>query len=262
MVDVEIWEGDASLYFLETTPLLRQFLPPKQPVFLSYEAAEIKDTCNVTTETTNSTPTFSQRSSSEESLDDSHMTEHAIPPMQDNIVIAHATYWKLLRTNRPYLFYIISYFLDRIGEWFTYVATNAISHASSHSNTAVAAIIAIRTIPNIVFSSVGGGLADSTDRRDIMIFLNITGMFVALLYLPAYHFKSLPLIYIVAFIQASVAAIYDPVRRSIIPLLVPEEDYLQKATTMSEIAFATMASVGATLGGITASTFGVSVCSG
>jgi MFS family permease len=208
-------------------------------------------------------PTITQQSSSEESLDDFHMTEQAIPPMQDSIVPSHATYWKLLRTNRPFLFYIISYFLDRIGEWFTYVATiNAIIHASSHSNTAVAAIIAIRTIPNIVFSSIGGGLADSTDRRVTMISLNIIGMLVSLLYLPAYHFRSLPLIYVVAFIQASVAAIYDPVRRSIIPLLVPQQDYLQKATTMSEIAFATMASAGATFGGITASTFGVSVCSG
>jgi MFS family permease len=74
--------------------------------------------------------------------------------------------------------------------------------------------------------------------------------------------KSLVLIYLVAFIQATVAAIYDPVRRAIIPLLVPQEEYLQKATTISEIAYATMASAGATFGGVVASEFGVSACFG
>jgi Na+/melibiose symporter-like transporter len=186
-----------------------------------------------------------------------------VEPPRENIEHSNVTYWKLLSNNRPYLLYIMSYFLDRVGEWFTYVATiNAITHISSNSNTAVAAVVAIRTIPNIFFCSVGGGLADATDRRVTMISLNLVGVLVALLYLPAYHSNSLFMIYLVTFIQASVAAIYDPVRRSIIPLLVPQEEYLQKATTISEIAFATMASAGATFGGIVASEFGVSACSG
>ncbi len=187
----------------------------------------------------------------------------ATPPQDSNIEASNATYWKLLRYNRPYLLYIMSYLLDRIGEWFTYVATiNAITHICPNSNTAVAAIIAIRTVPNIIFASVGGGLADATDRRITMISLNLIGMLIVLLYLPAYHLKSLFMIYLVAFIQSTAAAIYDPVRRAIIPLLVPQEEYLQKATTISEIAYATMASTGATFGGVVASEFGVSACFG
>jgi hypothetical protein len=46
--------------------------------------------------------------------------------------------------------------------------------------------------------------------------------------------------------------------RAIIPLLAPQEEYLQKATTISKIACATMASAGATFGGVVASEFGVS----
>lgn len=251
---------------METSPLLGNFLPLERVAHSSsvkYEYTNLKGLCN---DGTGILPTCSQEASSENSMDGTRVIEErlsALPHGNHHIEPSDATYWKLLRNNRPYLLYIMSYFLDRVGEWFTYVATiNAITHICPNSNTAIAAIIAIRTIPNILFASVGGGLADATDRRISMISLNLMGMFVVLLYLPAYHLKSSFLIYLVAFIQATVAAIYDPVRRAIIPLLVPQEEYLQKATTISEIAYATMASAGATFGGVVASEFGVSACFG
>jgi predicted MFS family arabinose efflux permease len=250
---------------METSPLLGQFLPQERAAHSSlvkYESSKLKSLCN---DGTDFLPTSSQEASSENSINGTRVTEERLCalPQGNYMEPSDATYWKLLRNNRPYLLYITSYFLDRVGEWFTYVATiNAITHICPNSNTAIAAIIAIRTIPNIMFASIGGGLADATDRRISMISLNLVGMLIVLLYLPAYHLKSSFLIYLVAFIQATVAAIYDPVRRAIIPLLVPQEEYLQKATTISEIAYATMASAGATFGGVVASEFGVSACFG
>ena len=172
-----------------------------------------------------------------------------------------ATYWKLMRYNRPFALYILSYFSAHVGEWFTYVAAiTAVEHISPDSQTAVSVLVAIRMVPNIIFSSIGGALADSVDRRVAMIALDIIGMFVVLLYLPVLHFRSLPMLYFVVFVQATVAAIYDPIRQAIVPLLVPQEEYLKKATTLAGLAWSLMAAVGASLGGIVASLFGLSVC--
>ena len=174
-----------------------------------------------------------------------------------------ATYWALFHGNRPYSLYIASYFCARAGEWFTYVAMiTAIRHICPDSNTAVAGLVAVKMVPNIVFASIGGVLADTMDRRVAMIILDIIGMLVVLLYIPVYHLKSLPLLYLVAFIQATVASIYDTVRRAIVPLLVPQEEYLQKATTMSGIVYSLMAAFGSSLGGIVASKYGVTTCFG
>ena len=137
----------------------------------------------------------------------------------------------------------------------------AIRHICPDSNTAVAGLVAIRTVPNIVFASIGGVLADTMDRRVAMIILDIIGMLVVLLYIPVYHLKSLPVLYLMAFIQATVASIYDPVRRAIVPLLVTQEDYLQKATLLSGLAYSLMAAFGS-LGGIVASKYGVTSCFG
>jgi len=182
---------------------------------------------------------------------------------QEEFERSDATYWKLLIHNRPYCLHIVSFFCARAGEWFTYVATiSAIRHICPDSNTAVAGLVAIRTVPNIVFASIGGVLADTMDRRVAMIILDITGMLVVLLYIPVYHLKSLPMLYLVAFIQAIVASIYDPVRRAIVPLLVTQEDYLQKATLLSGLAYSLMAAFGSSLGGIVASKYGVTSCFG
>jgi MFS family permease len=70
------------------------------------------------------------------------------------------------------------------------------------------------------------------------------------------------MLYLVAFIQATVASIYDPVRRAIVPLLVTQEDYLQKATLLSGLAYSLMAAFGSSLGGIVASKYGVTSCFG
>jgi len=169
-----------------------------------------------------------------------------------------ATYWKLFWNNIPFTLYILSYFSAHAGEWFTYVAQlTAVKHISSESQTSVSILVAIRTVPNVLFASFGGALADAMDRRVAMIALDVMGMFVVLLYLPILHYESLASLYIVAFVQATVAAIYDPLRQSIVPLLVPEADYLKKATTITGMAWSVMAAVGASLGGIVVSSFGM-----
>mmetsp|Transcript_55803 Transcript_55803/g.67271 ORF Transcript_55803/g.67271 Transcript_55803/m.67271 type:complete len:141 (+) Transcript_55803:328-750(+) len=139
----------------------------------------------------------------------------------------------LFRYNLPFTLYTLSYFCAHAGEWFTYVAQLTAVHQLCHgSKIAISALVVIRMAPNILFASIGGVVADLMDRRVSMIMLDIAGIFVVLLYLPVLRYTSVTLIYAASFIQAILAAIYNPIRLQMIPLLVPKRRYLIKATTI------------------------------
>lgn len=176
-----------------------------------------------------------------------------------------ATYIGLIRSNKPYRLFLASYIVARAGDWFNYVACIAaieeiLGPRSESSMTAVSLLVIIRLLPYVLFSSVGGVLADSKDRRKCMIILDCLGSMVVLLYLAACRIKSIPLIYLIAFVQESIAALYEPNNTAIVPLLVKNEDFLKKAMTLSNLAWSLMAAVGASLGGFAVSVLGFEAC--
>ena len=95
--------------------------------------------------------------------------------------------------------------------WFTYVASlSAIEqiHASHNttSRTSISILVSLRLLPSALFTSVGGVLADSYDRRTILWILDLLGSLVALLFLLAYHLKSIAAFYVATALQMTVAA--------------------------------------------------------
>jgi Na+/melibiose symporter-like transporter len=178
-----------------------------------------------------------------------------------------ATFIGLLRRNRPFRLYLLSYIITHTGEWLTYIASitvieSLLGNADATSRTAIGILVVVRLIPNVVLMSIGGTLADSRDRRESMIVLDIIGALVVLLFMVAFRCKSIVGIYLVTFIQQCVAAVYEPCRSSIIPLLVTREDYLKKATTLASMSWSLMAAVGSSLGGVAVTSLGVQACFG
>ena len=176
-----------------------------------------------------------------------------------------ATYFKLLCRNRPFRLYITSYVITHTGEFLTYIASIALteellSTAGTTSRTTISILVVVRLLPNVLLSVLGGILADGRDRRESMILLDILGAISPLLFLVAMHFQSIPLIFAVTFIQQCIAGLYEPCRSAIIPLLVPEEDYLKKATTLAGLAWSIFTAVGSSLGGFVLTWFGFKAC--
>jgi hypothetical protein len=95
-----------------------------------------------------------------------------------------------------------------------------------------------------------------------MIGFDILGAAVALSFIMAQYLERPELIYLSTFLQQSCAGLYEPCRSAIVPQLVREGPYLQKATTLSGIAWSTMAAVGSSLGGLLVASLGVSTCFG
>jgi MFS family permease len=197
------------------------------------------------------------------SVSDASGQSESNAPGQDNE--DNATYWGLLSTNREYRLLLSSYLITHCGEWLTYIASidfieSQMQKSSTASRTAISILVAARLLPNVLLSLFGGTLADSYDRRKSMIFLDVCGAICALLFVVAYQLESINLIYLMTFLQESIAGLYQPCSGSIIPLMVTNESALQKATTLSGVAWSAMAAFGSAAGGFLVAAFGSRNC--
>ena len=159
----------------------------------------------------------------------------------------------------------LTFVLNGCIRWFTYVASielleRLLGSKSKTSRRYVSLLVVCRLLPNLVLIPFGGVLADARDRRKSMIVLDAVGAIAPFFYLLASYFKSIEIIYMVTLLQASIAALYEPCRTSIIPLMVKEDEYMKKATTLAGLAWSVMAAIGAGLGGYMLGIIGVNAC--
>ncbi len=116
-----------------------------------------------------------------------------------------------------------------------------------------------RILPVIVFSLIGGAVADIANRRLVMLItqtaLALVALALALLtssgHIDLWH------IYLLTAIQAVAAAFDLPARQALVPNLVPARD-LSNAFSLTSIAFQTGAIVGPALSGLVIAYYGLS----
>jgi MFS family permease len=108
-----------------------------------------------------------------------------------------------------------------------------------------------RILPIIIFSLVGGVVADSFERRKIMFITQSCAAFVALALglLTQFGQISIWLIYALTAIQAIAIAFDSPARQALVPNLVPAKD-LPNAFSMTSLATQTGAILGPALTGL------------
>jgi MFS family permease len=103
----------------------------------------------------------------------------------------------------------------------------------------------------------GGILADSRDRKKIMVTLDVVGAIVAFGFLAIDH--SVALLYFLTVCQSTVAGMYEPSRSAILPQLV-ESEYLEKANEVCAIVWSLTTAVATSFGGFIVARYGVSAC--
>lgn len=108
-----------------------------------------------------------------------------------------------------------------------------------------------RILPVLVFSLIGGSVADTYNRRWIMFITQsiMASVAVVLAYLTFTGDITIWHIYALTAIQAAAMAFDVPARQAMVPNLVPRDD-LPNAFSMTSIAFNTGAIVGPALSGI------------
>ncbi|RPJ00719.1 MAG: MFS transporter, partial [Chloroflexi bacterium] len=122
---------------------------------------------------------------------------------------------------------------------------------------AVSGIGLVRFLPILVFSLIGGLVADSFNRRAVLFLTQTTMAVVALVLglLTATGQIMIWQIYLLTAIQAMAVAFDLPARQALVPNLVPAQD-LPSAFSMQSIAFDLGAIVGPGLSGVVIATLG------
>ncbi len=122
----------------------------------------------------------------------------------------------------------------------------------------VGALGLFQAIPTMVFSLVGGVIADAFDRRKLLLVTQITLALcsAALALLTVFHLINIPLIYTIAFLSSAAGAFDFPTRQALISKIVPGEQ-LTNAYSLNMLMFNLATIVGPTLGGFAIAGLGV-----
>lgn len=157
-----------------------------------------------------------------------------------------------LREARDYRFLWSGQLISICGTQLRYVAIAYQVYALTQSPLAVGLLGAFQAGPMIAFSLWGGVVADSVDRRKLLIVtqLGLAASSVVLAVGTQMGFASVGFIYALTAISAAFSAFDGPARQSMIPNLI-ERRQIPAAMALNQVMFQTATVVGPTLGGLT-----------
>ena len=109
----------------------------------------------------------------------------------------------------------------------------------------------VRVIPIVLFALLGGMLADTRNRRTLLLYAEVAAALMAgaLAVLTLTGRETVPLIYLFTAALSAVAAFENPSRQSLVPHLVPAEHF-SNAVSVQTLTWTTAAIVGPALAGL------------
>jgi MFS family permease len=159
--------------------------------------------------------------------------------------------------NRNYRLFFIGQLVSNTGNWLTLVALTLLVLSETHSGLAVGLLTACQFGPILLFSPFAGLVADRVDKKRLLTFTQI-GEMVQSFVLAALAFQphpSLGALYGVAAVGGVLLAFDNPVRRSFVTEMVPQED-VPNAVTLYSALVATSRIFGPALAGALVVTVG------
>jgi MFS family permease len=148
-----------------------------------------------------------------------------------------------------------------IGHWMQQVALGWVALTLTNSAAWVGAVGFARGIPMLLFSLVGGVLADRMDRRQLLLIMQAaTGTLAGLLALALWtNTVTIELILIFSFLTGSTMSMIFPTRQALVPSLVERKD-LANAVAVNSAMMNGSRIVGPSLAGILLGTVGAVGC--
>jgi hypothetical protein len=169
------------------------------------------------------------------------------------------TYRELLARNRDFRRLWTGQVVSEVGDWLNNIAVLALAielAGPARQGRAIAVYAIARHLPLFLFGPIAGVVVDRTDRRRLMITADVARAVLALGFLIAQKFSTLPLIYTVGAALFSVSAFFNAAKRATLPNLVARTDDLVAANSLSASTTAATIAVGSALGGIVATFLG------
>lgn len=135
------------------------------------------------------------------------------------------------------------------GDWLLLVALPIVVYQLTGSALGTSVAFAAELAPGIVLAPLGGRLADTVDRRTLMIALSALQAVVLLPLLLVHGAQGLAIVYAVIVAQASLAALFDPAKNALLPTLV-DSGQLVSANSLIGLGSAVARLAGGPLGGL------------
>jgi MFS transporter, DHA3 family, macrolide efflux protein len=121
-----------------------------------------------------------------------------------------------------------------MGDRLAMVAFPWLVYARTGSALGTGAILALYTLPYVLFGAFAGVLIDRFNKRSVMIAADVVRAGLVVL-VPVVAGSSLPAVYVLSFLMASVAVFFDPSKLAILPEIVGK-DRLMRANSLLAVA--------------------------
>ena len=155
----------------------------------------------------------------------------------------------------------MSHVCQNIGDWYIRIASLlALDRLAPNSATAISILVLVKLGPHALLPSLGGALADSLDRKKVMMTLDLSGALITLGFVVALKINSLVFFYIIAALRAAVHSLYAPTTKALVPMIVSDYEDLKRAMTINGLSWAFLLMIGGAFAGATAAFIGLEAC--
>ena len=139
--------------------------------------------------------------------------------------------------------------ISDIGDGLTFLTLLLLVNDLTHSAAALAVMSIAVAVPPMTIGLAAGAYADRLDRRRIMLVSDSLRGVLVLGFVALATIERLPILYALAFVQASIGTFFTPARGALIPRVVPAEGLLA-ANSVTQISRVIAGLIGTGLAGV------------
>jgi MFS family permease len=150
---------------------------------------------------------------------------------------------------RSYRLLWLGQLISEAGDGLTNLTLLLLVNALTGSTAALAAMAIVLAIPPLTIGLVAGTYVDRLDRRRIMIVSDAIRAVVVLGFVFVGSAESLWLLYVLAFVQATIGTFFTPARSAVLPRVVPREGLLA-ANSLAQATRVVSGVVGSAVAGL------------
>ena len=137
-----------------------------------------------------------------------------------------------LGRNRNFILLLTGQFVSQMGDRLAMIAFPVLVLKTTGSTLSTGLVLAMYTLPYLVFAPWAGVIIDRFDRRRLMILSDVArALLVALV--PLVASRSMPATFVLSFAVASFGVLFDPAKMSLLPDVVAD-DHLVRANSLLE----------------------------
>lgn len=116
--------------------------------------------------------------------------------------------------------------LSDFGDNLTFMTLLILIQRLTGSTVAIAGVLIAMALPTLVFGTIAGVYVDRFDRKKAMLVSDLLRAAVVLCFLFVRSAELVPVIYLIAFVQAAIGTVFNPARAAFLPAIVGTEKLL------------------------------------